>query len=285
VNLPFGARLGEAMRQRGPLCAGIDPHPELLARAGLGDTVESLRRFTGTMMEAVAGRVAAVKPQSAFFERHGAAGIAVLEALLTDLASVQTLSILDVKRGDIGSTMTAYAQAYLDDDAPLAADAVTLSPYLGFGSLTPALDMAEQSGRGVFVLALTSNPEGAQVQHRGDPPVVAEILAQVGERNRAGPLDTGAFGSVGVVVGANEGATLDRLGLREGLRSCGGAILAPGVGAQGASAADLATGFTTSAERVLAPVSRGLLSSGLEVDAVRQRCRILNAELRESLCW
>jgi len=280
---PFGVRLAEAMRQYGPLCAGIDAHPQLLARAGLPDTVESLRRFTGTVTEAVAGRVAAVKPQSAFYERHGAAGIAVLETLLTDLASARTLSILDVKRGDIGSTMTAYAQAYLAEGAPLAADAVTLSPYLGFGSLAPALDEAQESGRGVFVLALTSNPEGAQVQHRGDPPVAADILAQVAERNAAAPSGRPSLGSVGVVVGANLGPTLIQLGLAESLGACGGPILAPGVGAQGATPADLAAGFGSSADRVLAPVSRGLLDAGLDATRVRERCHRLNQELRESL--
>ena len=283
MTASFGRRLAEAMAQRGPLCAGIDPHPQLLAHAGMDDTVDSLRRFTDIMMEAVAGRVAAVKPQSAFFERHGAAGVAVLEHLLADLSSTQTLSILDVKRGDIGSTMAAYAQAYLADDAPLAADAITVSPYLGFGSLSPALDLAQGSGRGVFVLALTSNPEGAQIQQRGTPPVAAEILTQVARRNAAAPAEEAGLASVGVVVGATLGPTLNRLGLQDHLRSCAGPILAPGVGAQGASAADLAHGFEGSTERVLAPVSRGLLSSGGGVAAIREQCRKLNGELRESL--
>ena len=123
-----------------------------------------------TCVEAFAGTVAAVKPQSAFFERFGSAGVAVLERTLAGLRDAGTLSLLDVKRGDIGSTMAAYAQAYLADDSPLRADAITLSPYLGYGSLRPALDLARDTGRGVFVLALTSNPEGASVQHarRGD---------------------------------------------------------------------------------------------------------------------
>ncbi|MGB3595165.1 MAG: orotidine-5'-phosphate decarboxylase, partial [Ornithinimicrobium sp.] len=163
-DVPFGPRLFAAMREHGPLCAGIDPHPGLLRDAGLEDTPSGLERFSQTILEAVGGQVAAIKPQSAFFERHGSAGIAVLERLLQDCAAAGTVSILDVKRGDIGSTMTAYAQAYLVDGAPLAADAVTLSPYLGFESLRPGLDAAVAQGRGVFVLALTSNPEGASVQ-------------------------------------------------------------------------------------------------------------------------
>ena len=117
------------------------------------------------MVEELAGTAAALKPQSAFFERHGAAGIAALEEVLAACRDAGVLSILDVKRGDIGSTMTAYAEAYLRPGAPLEADAITASPYLGVGSLTPAIDLALTHGKGVFVLALTSNPEGATLQH------------------------------------------------------------------------------------------------------------------------
>ena len=157
---PFGARLADAMEDQGPLCVGIDPHPGLLDSWGLTDSAAGLRDFALRTVDAVGGRVAAVKPQSAFFERHGSAGIAVLEETLAALRDVGTLSVLDVKRGDIGSTMAGYAQAHLSDGAPLAADSITVSPYLGYGSLTPALDLAEANGRGIFVLALTSNPEG-----------------------------------------------------------------------------------------------------------------------------
>lgn len=120
---PFGARLAAVMDERGPLCVGIDPHRELLGAWGLGDDAAGLRDFCLRAVEAVGGRVAAVKPQSAFFERHGAAGIAVLEQTLAALRECGTLSVLDVKRGDIGSTMAGYAQAYLVDGAPLAAAA------------------------------------------------------------------------------------------------------------------------------------------------------------------
>src|SRR5674476_1311079 len=151
-----------------PQCAnsaGIDPHPALLAHWGLDESVQGLEMFAMTCVEAFAGTVAAVKPQSAFFERFGSAGVAVLERTLAGLRDAGTLSLLDVKRGDIGSTMTAYAQAYLSHDSPLRVDAITVSPFLGFESLRPALDLAHDNGRGLFVLALTSNPEGAQVQH------------------------------------------------------------------------------------------------------------------------
>ncbi|NKY08405.1 orotidine-5'-phosphate decarboxylase, partial [Cellulomonas hominis] len=132
---PFGARLAAAMSAHGPLCVGIDPHAALLDAWGLPDDAEGLRRFALTVLEAVGGRVAAVKPQSAFFERHGAAGVAVLEEVVAAGRDTGTLVVVDAKRGDIGSTMGAYADAYLRDGSPLAGDALTVSPYLGFGSL------------------------------------------------------------------------------------------------------------------------------------------------------
>jgi len=193
------------MDAHGPLCVGIDPHQALLASWDLPDTPRGLRDFALRIVDAVGGRIAAVKPQSAFFERHGSAGIAVLEETLAALRAVGTLSILDVKRGDIGSTMSGYAQAYLVDGAPLAADAMTLSPYLGYDSLSPALELADASGRGVFVLALTSNPEGASVQHAStgqgsrSSSVAADVVAGAA-RSNAAARDANTLGSVGLVV-------------------------------------------------------------------------------------
>ncbi len=160
----FGARLHAAMQDRGPLCAGIDPHPGLLRAWGLDDDVAGLERFALTAADALAPRVAIVKPQSAFYERFGSRGIAVLERLVTTCRDAGSLVLLDVKRGDIGSTSQAYADAYLDPSSPLAADAITASPYLGFGSLEPMVDTARKHDAGIFVLALTSNPEGPEVQ-------------------------------------------------------------------------------------------------------------------------
>lgn len=162
--LPFGARLLAATERYGRLCVGIDPHPSLLESWGLSYTVEGLRRFSDICLEAFAGEVALVKPQVAFFEAFGSAGFAVFEDILRSLKETQTLSLADIKRGDIGSTMAAYAQAWLSSESPLAADAITLSPFLGVGSLEPAFDLAEKTGRGIFVLAQTSNPEGKDIQ-------------------------------------------------------------------------------------------------------------------------
>src|SRR5262245_15251285 len=159
---PFGARLRAAMAGRGPLCVGIDPHAHLLSAWGLTDDPRGLESFTLGVVDALADRVAIVKPQSAFFERFGSAGIAVLERAVRTLRDAGALVLMDAKRGDIGSTMAGYAAAYLDPAAPLASDALTVNPYLGFGSLRPAVDQAVASGSGLFVLALTSNPEGRQ---------------------------------------------------------------------------------------------------------------------------
>ena len=265
---PFGARLADAMEDHGPLCVGIDPHPSLLEAWGLTDSAAGLRDFALRTIDAVGGRVAAVKPQSAFFERHGSAGIAVLEETLAALRDVGTLSVLDVKRGDIGSTMAGYAQAYLVDGAPLAADAITVSPYLGYGSLAPALDLAEAGGRGVFVLALTSNPEGTTVQHAvsGERAVAAEVVEGVTASNAAARGE-GGLGSIGLVVGATVGEAVSRLGID--LLRANGPLLAPGVGAQGAGATELESVFGPARRHVLASTSRGVLKAGPSIEALR----------------
>src|SRR3954467_13495228 len=130
----FGQLLGEAVGKRGPLCVGIDPHAALLTRWGLTDDVGGLERFARTVVDALADRVAVLKPQSAFFERFGSRGIGVLESIIRQSGEAGAIVLLDVKRGDIGSTMAAYADAYLDRASSLSADAITVSPYLGVGA-------------------------------------------------------------------------------------------------------------------------------------------------------
>lgn len=293
--VPFGRRLGRAMETHGPLCVGIDPHPGLLAAWGLADDVEGLRRFALTVMEAVGGRVAAVKPQSALFERHGSAGVGVLEEVVAAGRETGTLVVVDAKRGDIGSTMAGYADAYLRDGAPLAGDALTVSPFLGFGSLAPAVEAARANGRGLFVLALTSNPEGAQVQHarESDGTAVATRIAQeVGLLNaadlvtRADPAEAaddhqGELGSFGLVVGATVGDAVRRLGID--LSAVRGPLLAPGVGAQGAGSAELADVFGDARRAVLASSSRGVLSAGPRVDMLREAARRASGDAAAAL--
>jgi len=262
----FGSRLSAAMASRGPLCVGIDPHPALLKGWGLDDDAAGLRRFSLTVLEAVASLAAAIKPQVALYERHGSAGMAVLEELLAEARDESVLTIADAKRGDIGSTMAAYADAWLRDDSPLAADSVTLSPYLGFESLRPALDLAAETGRGVFVLALTSNPEGASVQHVGGADSVARRIteAAAAENGRY----RGTMGSVGLVVGATVGSALADLDLD--LSAVRGPLLAPGLGAQGATPADLRATFGAAYPQVLGTSSRDILSAGPDRRGLRE---------------
>ena len=265
----FGDRLYAAMREHGPVCVGIDPHASLLTSWGLTDDANGVREFSLRVIDALGGRVAAFKPQSAFFERHGSRGVAVLEEVIAACREVGSLSIVDAKRGDIGSTMDGYAQAYLSVSSPLAGDAVTLSPYLGVGSLAPALELARRTGRGVFVLALTSNPEGASVQHaRGasGASVAGDVVSQLAEFNAH--CDKLHLGPAGIVVGATVGDAIERLGLD--LPALRGAFLAPGVGAQGAGAAQVRQVFAGVEDAVLASSSRAILSAGPSMSALRQ---------------
>ncbi|MFI9627710.1 orotidine-5'-phosphate decarboxylase [Streptomyces sp. NPDC052042] len=272
---PFGARLRRAMDTRGPLCVGIDPHASLLTAWGLNDDVAGLERFTRTAVEALADRVAVLKPQSAFFERFGSRGVAVLEKAVEEARAAGALVLMDAKRGDIGSTMGAYAATYLDPGSPLFSDAVTVSPYLGFGSLRPALDAAVLSGSGVFVLALTSNPEGAEVQRAtvADGRPLAQVMLDhlAAENEGAEPL-----GSVGAVVGA----TLGDAGVN---LSINGPLLAPGIGAQGATPADLPGVFGAAVGDVLPSVSRGVLRRGPDAAGLREAAERFTDEVRTAL--
>jgi orotidine-5'-phosphate decarboxylase len=268
--MSFGARLTAAVASRGPLCVGIDPHTSLLDAWGLERTPDGLARFCQTVVEAVADTVAVVKPQSAFFERYGSAGIAVLESTIRQCRERGALVLLDVKRGDIGSTASAYAEAYLDPDSPLASDAVTVSPYLGVGALEPFFAAADRHDRGVFVLAATSNPDGRTLQaaRTADGRTVAQdVVDQLAARNAgADPI-----GRLGVVVGVTAGeAGLD-------LAALNGPVLAPGLGAQGGRPEDLVALVGGAREPVGAPgrvlvlpsSSREILSRGPDPAAVR----------------
>ncbi|OZM73003.1 orotidine-5'-phosphate decarboxylase [Amycolatopsis antarctica] len=259
----FGARLAAAVAARGPLCAGVDPHPALLRSWGLSVDAAGLERFALTATEALAPRVSVLKPQSAFFEAHGPAGVEVLRRVVELGRQAGALVLLDVKRGDIGSTMAAYTSAYLAGTGPLAADAVTLSPYLGFGSLGEALDTARAEGRGVFVLARTSNPEAAALQNArlADGRTVAQSIVDDAAGRNAGMAPGG---DVGVVVGATVPAgELD-------LTALNGPVLAPGFGAQGATAHDLRRVFGEGLPGVLPASSRDILRYGPDIAALAE---------------
>ncbi|MDA2891020.1 orotidine-5'-phosphate decarboxylase [Mycolicibacterium sp. BiH015] len=253
----FGNRLAAAIASRGPLCLGIDPHPELLRAWGLGVDAEGLARFSDICVTAFGG-FAVVKPQVAFFETYGSAGYAALETTIEGLRDAGVLVLADAKRGDIGSTMAAYAAAWAGE-SPLTSDAVTASPYLGFGSLQPLLDVALDHGRGVFVLAATSNPEGASVQ-RADAQgrtVAQSIVDAAAAVNRSGGL-----GSVGVVVGATLSSPPD-------VSALNGPVLVPGVGAQGGRPEALAGLGGAQSGQLLPAVSREVLRAGPDISALR----------------
>lgn len=270
MTTPFGARLRAAVSARGPLCAGLDPHASLLVSWGLTDDISGLETFSRIVVDALADRVAVLKPQSAFFERHGSAGIAVLEESVARARAAGALVLLDAKRGDIGSTMAAYA-AYLDPGHPMAVDAMTVSPYLGFGSLVPAIEAAQAHGGGLFVLARTSNAEGRQIQlaSSGAESVGQQVIDSAAELNAPYAPD----GSFGVVVGA----TLAELDVD--LSRLGGPILAPGLGAQGADAAGIERLFGDHPGVVLPSTSRDLLQHGPDVSALRDAAEVIQAEL------
>lgn len=257
----FAGRVAAAVADRGPLCAGIDPSASLLSRWGLDDTAGGLRAFGLRCVEAFAGVVPVVKPQVAFFERWGSAGMAALEETVGAARSAGLVVIADAKRGDIGNTMEAYASAWLDPRSPLAADAVTALPYMGLGTLRPMVDLAAEHGRGVIVVVRSSNPEGRTLQQAvmADGRTVEDgLLAEVAALNAA------TNGTVGVVVGA----TLQPSAFP--LAELGGVVLSPGVGAQGAGPRELAALFGGCPPgSVLANVSRSLLSAGPDVGALR----------------
>jgi len=271
--VPFGARLAAAVAATGPLCLGIDPSAALLDAWGLPDDPSGLRRFALRCVEAVAGVLPAVKPQVAFFERHGAAGYAALEEVLAACRGAGLLAVADAKRGDIDSTAAAYGDAWVGS-GPLAADAVTVHPYLGLDALRPLLDTAWATGRGVFVVVRSSNAEGRSVQEAvgssGDT-VADALLRQVAALNAARSEHPG---SVGAVVGA----TLEPSAFP--LASLGGPILAPGVGAQGATASDVAVRFAgCAAGTVLPSASRSVLAAGPSAAALRRAAASLRDEI------
>ncbi len=274
----FGERLVDAVARSGPLCAGIDPSAGLLGAWGLPDDADGLRAFGAACVEAFAGAVPVVKPQVAFYERHGSAGLAALETLIADATAAGLLVVADAKRGDIDSTSEAYADAWLGRSSRLAADAVTATPYLGFGSLEPLFRTALANGRGVFVVVRSSNPEGRTVQAAvvqgtgaegtGRPETVEDsILAAIARRNADADADADSGSGVGS-IGAVVGATLQPSSFA--LADLGGPLLAPGVGAQGGTAQAVGKLFAGCRPGTILPnVSRSVLAAGPSVDALR----------------
>lgn len=266
----FGTRLHEAVRASGRLCVGIDPHESLLRDWGLGASAAGVREFGLRVVDAAAGRVGVVKPQVSFFERWGSDGFRALEEVMAAARAAGLLVIADTKRGDIGTTMDAYAAAWLSPGSALEADALTVNPYLGVGALDSTFDLAAAGGKGVFVLAATSNPEASGIQsaRAEGRTTAARIAAEVADRAAGEPGQD--WSSLGLVIGATvdlpeldlvpaEGRTLP--------------VLAPGFGVQGAEPADLDRVFGAFSAGVLASESRSILSAGPDGIGARIRER------------
>lgn len=273
----FGARLARVCAEQSGVCVGIDPHATTLDAWGLPDTAEGAKTFSRIMLDAVvgSGEIGIVKPQVAFFERFGSAGFAVLENLLGECRERGILTIADAKRGDIGSTAAGYAAAWLAPESPLRADAVTLSPYLGLGSLDPLIEAAKEHGGGAFILAATSNPEAQTVQRakvsNASETVASSIVQGVHSLNAAAETRA-ALGSFGVVIGATGTAHEAGIDLAAWPENPGTPILAPGFGAQGASIRDIRVIFGSATRTVLAAASRSISNAGPAGlgDAIRQ---------------
>lgn len=281
----FAQRFAAARSAVGPLVFGLDPAGDLLEAWGLGDGPDGLDRFADIALAAAAGTVGLVKPQSAFFERHGWRGIRTLGRLIESARAAGILVILDAKRGDVGSTNDAYAEAYLGKGAPLAADALTVHPYLGLGAMGTFVARAAESGSCLLVVTRSSNPEGRSVQGARLVPapgdagqvrtVESDLLREIAALNAR--LAPGEVGPVGAVVGPMHiDPALD-------LAAANCLFLAPGVGAQGASPADVASVFASCPDRVMPSASRSLLAAGPDVGRLRAAAGALAAEFRALL--
>ena len=266
--VPFADRFDALATRLSPLCVGIDPAPETLKAWNLPYSAEGVRVFGLEMVEALGGKVAVFKPQIAFFERFGWQGMKALAEVMRHIRSADALALADIKRMDIGHTLEAYGAAWIGEDAGTPADAITLGAYMGSGALKPVVERAVANGAGLFVVVRSSNPEGHALQtarHEDDATVAVRLSDDLTAFN-AKALNAMGVGPVGAVVGATNDdadAVLDHLPAS--------LILAPGIGAQGATMADLLARFgKAAARRTLPAVSRQIAHAGPGRAAIRE---------------
>jgi orotidine-5'-phosphate decarboxylase len=280
----FSKKLETAFRSKGQLCVGIDPHDELLSDNGFERTPEGLLAFSFEMLDQLHESVAIVKPQVSFFERFGSKGFIVLEQVLAKATDMGFLVIADAKRGDIGSTMEAYAEGWLAKDAPFVCDALTLSPYLGVGALSPAIALASERGKGLFVLSATSNPEGTRLQRSlsDGASVASQIAEEVRVFNKNSSISNGVFGHVGLVVGATvDLASVGLTDINSGQQTLRTPILAPGFGHQGGLLSQAKQIFSAISSDVIYTISRSALRDGIA--GVKANSSRDQDELRQAL--
>ncbi|HKO88180.1 MAG TPA: orotidine-5'-phosphate decarboxylase [Burkholderiales bacterium] len=275
----FSTRLAQRIARFSPLCIGIDPSAQSLKQCGLPDNAEGALAFAERILQAADFELAIVKPQSAYFERYGSMGMQAMEELARLVRAREVLFLLDAKRGDIDTTGLAYAEAYFSDKSSLRADALTLHAYLGFAALEPAIDFAVKQGGGLFPVVRSSNPEGESLQNARlpDDRTVAEALCDAinALNNR---YDPEALGPVGAVVGATcEDAEAITQRLAQSF------VLAPGVGAQGATMQDVRNRMPSARGRVLPSVSRAILKNGPKTDDIRVAIRALREDAQKHL--
>ena len=264
MAVSFGTRLDQNFAKYGQLCVGVDPHASLLEEWGLDQSVEALRTFSMSVLEASMGRVGVIKPQVAFFEKFGSRGFAVLEEFATEAQKSDILVIMDAKRGDIGSTMSGYFDAWLGKDAPFICDALTVSPFLGLDSLSEVMSESLERSKGLFILAATSNPEGKTIQRAkvGELTISADILKNLDGINAVSKSAGARLGSFGAVVGATLNFSASGIAGLQSDTDSATPILAPGFGAQGANLSEVRDLFQSSANRVIASVSRSVTGGG-----------------------
>lgn len=279
----FGARLEQSFGKYGQLCVGVDPHASLLEEWGLDQSVDALRTFSMSVLEASIGRVGVIKPQVAFFEKYGSRGFAVLEDFAIEAQQSDILVIMDAKRGDIGSTMTGYFDAWLGKDAPFLCDALTVSPFLGIDSLSEVMSESLERSKGLFILAATSNPEGKSIQRAkvGDSTISADILRQLDGINAVSRSAGARLGSFGAVVGATLNFSASGIGNLQNDSQSATPILAPGFGAQGATLLEARDLFQAASDRVIASVSRSVTAGGK--NSVAGSIDQAKSELRKAL--
>jgi orotidine-5'-phosphate decarboxylase len=274
----FASRFAAVRSELGPLAWGLDPSGAILDSWGVGDTPDGLDRFADIALRAASGTVGLVKLQAAFYERHGWRGFRTLQRLIADGRRAGLLVIVDAKRGDVGTTNDAYAEAFVGADAPLGADALTVHPYLGLGAMGSFIARAQESGSCLLVVTRSSNPEGRSIQSASEASghsVEATLLCEIGKLNAR--LAPGEIGPIGAVVGPTHiEPTLD-------LRSAQGLYLSPGVGAQGATSGDVARVFAACPDRVIPSASRSLLAGGPDLSRLRDTVAALATEFREVL--
>jgi orotidine-5'-phosphate decarboxylase len=277
MTLPFQQRFAVLARERSPLCVGIDPSAEALQGWGLPDDMAGLRAFCECLVETCAPLVASVKPQTAFFERHGPAGMDMLRQTIEAAKGHGALVIIDAKRGDIGSTASAYGEAFLGPRSAFGGDAMTLSAYAGLGSLTPIFEIARREGAGTFVLVRSSNPEGSELQQARLPDgrsVAGQLADEIAALNSAGAVD--GLGPIGAVLGATQGAEAGALADR----LPNALLLVPGIGAQGATIADVRRDFARHYSRVIPSISRGIARAGPAAGDLKRAVERHIAEIR-----